>query len=436
VVDARSARPLTWVVIWIISGPSSAGKSTFIQSARCRALTKLGPDVPVAIPGIEGEEHYRGSGDCFVHYNILRPAYLFDRERRRGEAGATDDYRTRATRFSDDPKWVELVGNRAPKQAIVLVANRKTLLERVQGRATRDKTELSRRELDYNPYYWLKLYDRINLPEVYQAWCAELERRRIPYLLLDANNSRYEELDPETALSTVSDEAPPMETSYTREEIETLLSREKFTYQRINLPHGLHTPGKDRSATRDLIFPKRLAGKSVLDVGSALGYFCFEAEAQGATRVLGVELNEERLRQALLLKDILGSKAEFIRRDVVREPLTEQFDCVFFLNVMHHLDEPVHVLAQLAAITRERLVIEFPTFADKRFRRNVGIRLPQLYNRLPLIGVSSRKRRTDQTFVFTPKAMVRILQDHRQLFTKVKIIDSPMRDRKIAICEK
>ncbi|MEP6602908.1 MAG: class I SAM-dependent methyltransferase [Spartobacteria bacterium] len=227
-----------------------------------------------------------------------------------------------------------------------------------------------------------------------------------------------------------------MKTAYTEEEIKRILAAEKFTYQRVQLPYGLSTSGKDRSATRDLIFPERLAGKSVLDVGSALGYFCFEAEAQGATRILGLELNDERLRQSLLLKDILGSNAEFVRRDVVNEPLTEQFDCVFFLNVIHHLDEPMRAISLLAAMTRERLVIEFPTFADKRFRRNVGLRFPSFYNRLPLIGVSSRKKRTDQTFVFTPAAMLRILQDHRQFFGKVKIIDSPMKDRKIAICEK
>jgi 2-polyprenyl-3-methyl-5-hydroxy-6-metoxy-1,4-benzoquinol methylase len=227
-----------------------------------------------------------------------------------------------------------------------------------------------------------------------------------------------------------------VKTNYTEQQIRQILADEKFAYHRVNLPYGLYTPGKDRSATRDLVFPPSLAGKSVLDVGCALGYFSFEAEAKGATRVVGTELKEERLRQARLLKDILGSNVELIARDVLADPLGEQFDVVLLLNVVHHLNEPMHALAKLAAMTRERMVVEFPTFADKRFRRNVGIRFPWLYQRLPLIGVSSRKKRTDQTFVFTPAAIMRILQDHRPLFAKIDIVDSPMPARKIAICYK
>jgi predicted methyltransferase len=57
----------------------------------------------------------------------------------------------------------------------------------------------------------------------------------------------------------------------------------------LRAAHG----GTDRSATRDLIFPKSLAVKTALDVGCALGYFCFEAEARGAARVVRVEQKKE-----------------------------------------------------------------------------------------------------------------------------------------------
>ena len=43
---------------------------------------------------------------------------------------------------------------------------------------------------------------------------------------------------------------------------------------------------------------------------------------------------------------------------------------------------------------------------------------------------------TDQTFVFSPGAIRRILQDHTPLFREVKIVDSPMAGRKIALCTK
>jgi 2-polyprenyl-3-methyl-5-hydroxy-6-metoxy-1,4-benzoquinol methylase len=232
-----------------------------------------------------------------------------------------------------------------------------------------------------------------------------------------------------------------MQTTYSKEEIEKILREERFGYHRVNLPYGLHTRGRDRSQTRDLIFPESLAGKTVLDIGSALGYFCFEAEVKGAARVLGVELDPERLRQACLLKKIVGSQVEFLQRDILRQPLDEQFDYVCLLNVVHHLDEPIRAIHQLAALARETLIIEFPTIEDVKFRKTAGIRFPKRYNRLPLIGVSSRKgtsKKPDggQTFVFTPSAMIRILQDHRALFGDVKIVDSPVPSRKIAICRK
>ena len=100
------------------------------------------------------------------------------------------------------------------------------------------------------------------------------------------------------------------------------------------------------------------------------------------------------------------------------------------------MPEPMRALRALAEMTRSRLVIEFPTFHDEKFRKNCGILFPWLYERLPLIGVSSMAKETDQTFVFTPGAIRRILQDHRMLFRTVEFIASPMPGRKIAICTK
>src|SRR5881227_3718304 len=120
--------------------------------------------------------------------------------------------------------------------------------------------------------------------------------------------------------------------TYTKAQIEHILREQDFEYHRVELPFGLYTPGTDRSSTRDLIFPESLSGKTVLDVGCALGYFCFEAEARGAARVVGVELDRERFRQACLLKDIIGSGVEFLQRDILREALDEQFDYVCLLN--------------------------------------------------------------------------------------------------------
>ena len=229
-----------------------------------------------------------------------------------------------------------------------------------------------------------------------------------------------------------------MKSSFTKSQIEDILKHNDFEYHRVELPYGLSTPGQDRSETRDLIFPPSLNGASVLDVGCANGYFSFEAETRGASRVVGVELRESRFKHAQLLKSIRGSSVEFLNIDISGQPFGDSFDYVLFLNVIHHLPDPIHVLRYLAKITKKRLVVEFPTFSDPKYKRASGLRFPMLYNRFPLIGVSSlADTRTDQTFVFSPGALEKMLMDHDTLFSKVGFIKSPLGiGRKIAFFDK
>jgi 2-polyprenyl-3-methyl-5-hydroxy-6-metoxy-1,4-benzoquinol methylase len=224
-------------------------------------------------------------------------------------------------------------------------------------------------------------------------------------------------------------------TTYTKQQIQELLEQESWEYHRVDLPYALNTPGPDRRSTADIIFTPRLDGKTVLDVGCALGYFCFEAERRGASRVVGIELKDSRYRQALLLKDIKDSRVEFLQRDAIASPPEDQFDYVCCLNVIHHLKEPFYAVRSLSRITRERLILEFPTFSDAKFRRHARMFLSPIYNRRPLVGVSSvADRATDQTFIFSPVALRRVLMDHDRLFRDVEFIGSPIKGRMIAVC--
>ena len=418
-------------MLWIISGPTSVGKSAFIRSEQFSALTGLRPkkkfvikpmDVPASDPRLLAD------ADCIVHYNMLRPVSVFAKHEATEET-SHQEFQTRSIQFMADPWWKEFSGRARdkPKRAVVLVASVSAIVERAGGRR------------GYNIEYWRSLYQKLNLPDIYHAWCSELERQQVPFMFVDATGSTYPVLDAAAAFEIVRRNA--MKTTYSKQQIEKILQEERFAYHRVNLPFGLHTRGRDRSATRDLIFRESLTGKSVLDVGSALGYFCFEAEARGATRVLGIERNEERYRQACLLKQIIGSRVEFLHRDILQHPLDEKFDYVCLLNVLHHLDDPIRAIHLLAPLTREMLVIEFPTIEDAKFRKTTRIRFPKHYNRLPLIGVSSKKGTSTkidggQTFVFTPAALIRMLQDHQPLFRQVEIIDSPVAGRKIALCRR
>src|SRR5712692_7766893 len=66
-------------------------------------------------------------------------------------------------------------------------------------------------------------------------------------------------------------------TSWTKEGICNFFEKELHAYQKMELPCGLATPGTDRRSACDRVFGGNLTGKTVLDIGSAQGYFCFAA---------------------------------------------------------------------------------------------------------------------------------------------------------------
>lgn len=441
-------------MLWIVGGPTSVGKSTFIGSPRCAEITGLPFGTPIVWPAKHSLLDENGRTDLLYHYNILRPPHLKLRAKRPAflKLLKTKPTLRNATDFNQDPRWNDLAARGVDKKAIVLVTSKQTIMQRVRQREVIESSEPTNSNNHYPARYWLDLLRQVNLVVLYRAWCRELRTQGIPYTLVDSSDDAYPIIEDEDRLPAIlrssndihpatSNGARPVppthgaESGYTKEQIEKILREHRFDYHRVNLPFGLHTPGADRSETRDLILPESLAGKTVLDIGSALGYFCFEAEERGAERVVGVELKDDRFRDALMLKDIKGSKVEFLQRDIILDPPNEGFDYVLLLNVIHHLTEPFRAMRQLASITRERLVIEFPTFADQKFRSTVEIEDPSIFNRLPLVGVSSMTE-AKQTFVFTPKAIKRALLNHERLFEDVEIIRSPMQGRALAICHK
>ena len=108
-------------------------------------------------------------------------------------------------------------------------------------------------------------------------------------------------------------------TRWTEDMVRRFLDNEQLGYQKIALPFGLSTPGHERSATCDAIFGGDLEGKSVLDVGSHLGYFCIEALRRGACRAVGWEIDPEHVRQARTIADMVDSSAEYYERDIEGE---------------------------------------------------------------------------------------------------------------------
>jgi len=238
---------------------------------------------------------------------------------------------------------------------------------------------------------------------------------------------------------TLKSQAEPART-WTREAIEQQLKLERFDYQRVPLPFGLATEGHDRSSTAAEIFGDDLAGKSVLDVGASLGFFCFEAEKRGATDVVGIDVHPESVRKARLLAEMKGSQAQFVVGNLESTYLDRKFDQVFCLNVLHHLHDPIAALNRLIDITKEKLILEVATFGAHD-KRKVGLPafICNWLSRFPIIFVTAtgtRGKREVQRFYMSEKAIFNILKVHRGVFAKVELKPSGHKGRFVAIAHK
>ena len=171
-------------------------------------------------------------------------------------------------------------------------------------------------------------------------------------------------------------------------------------YHTVDLGNGLVTPGvyDYRETMSAFGFPEDMSGMTVLDVGSATGFFAFEFERRGA-RVVSMELPslrdldrfpgqyvESSLRKIenmmhksepyterdlcwYLLegpfrycREKLGSKVERCYSTVYditleRTGVREGFDLVFIGDVLIHTLYPLKALAALAPLCRGQLVL-------------------------------------------------------------------------------
>jgi SAM-dependent methyltransferase len=234
---------------------------------------------------------------------------------------------------------------------------------------------------------------------------------------------------------------------WTEEDVRDLIAREDFRYQRIELPYGMSTGGKDRSRTANAILPDDLKGKTVLDVGCRHGYFCFEALKRGASRVVGVDFDADALRKARLLAQCLGVSAEFIELDLEADPLPGHFDYVLGLNILHHMRDPFAVLKKLIGSATNRLVLEVASFNPQDAKRlasrgrlsNLIYRsfvLPFALRQLPVVGIGGDKRNIEEMFFFSPSSLERILRNQYGCFQKIETIDKGHKGRFIIVADK
>ncbi len=142
-------------------------------------------------------------------------------------------------------------------------------------------------------------------------------------------------------------------------------------YHTIDLGGGVVTNGVDNSPERlaRLHLPDSLSGKSVLDIGAWDGFFSFEAERRGASRVVasdyyawhGLGWGTGQGKTAFeLARTVLGSRVEDIDIDVLdlAPERVGTFDVVLFLGVLYHLPNPLLALERVASVTNGMLILE------------------------------------------------------------------------------
>ena len=114
--------------------------------------------------------------------------------------------------------------------------------------------------------------------------------------------------------------------------------------------------------------PKDLTGKSVLDIGCNGGFYSIEMKKRGAERVVGIDSDEDYLRQARFAAEVSDADIEFRKMNVYEVPqLGERFDVVIFMGVLYHLRHPLLALDLLHDhVTKDLLVFQSMQRGSKR----------------------------------------------------------------------
>lgn len=153
-----------------------------------------------------------------------------------------------------------------------------------------------------------------------------------------------------------------------------------YWYHRIELPHGVVTPGWAPLNVDAYRIPERLDGKRVLDIGAWDGFWTFEALKRGARQVVAIDdfsdflgSLKEQDRKAWenfdLCREALGYSAEQCQRHNLSvydlKPETfGHFDYVFAFGLLYHLRYPLLALDLIGAVCAERLYVESAILDD------------------------------------------------------------------------
>jgi ubiquinone/menaquinone biosynthesis C-methylase UbiE len=190
-------------------------------------------------------------------------------------------------------------------------------------------------------------------------------------------------------------------------------------------------PEYEPSGFDELVFSGSISGKTILQIGSSPSGFCNEAIKRGASFATVIDpspLRSEQARDALATQE---TSRGYINADFEEWPADEKsYDIVVCANALHHFYDPVGALRKMMRITRERILLEFPTPAFSRRWRELPFRLMP---GIPLILMDTKsttiESAAERTFLFTISALRKIFNEHTQAFEPLRILERSKKGR-------
>ena len=183
-----------------------------------------------------------------------------------------------------------------------------------------------------------------------------------------------ERAEPKKRISRILTEK---EVEYYKEKIEEYGERIGW-YQSMDLGNGLFTTGATVAGTireglekriTSLQIPDDLTGMTFLDVGSWDGYYAFEAEARGASRVMATWGGGGWGKKDgfLLAREILGSKVEDKNIEVqdISPATVGMWDIVLFSGIFYHMRDPIQAMQAAASVASKCMIVETHIEHDK-----------------------------------------------------------------------
>jgi tRNA (mo5U34)-methyltransferase len=205
----------------------------------------------------------------------------------------------------------------------------------------------------------------------------------------------------------------------TEQEIRDEVNRLAPFHHNVELPYGLstHIPELSRrplEVTRlsNLVkhaFPAlievcggSLRGKRVLDVACNCGGFSVQAAKLNSEYVLGIDVVDHYIEQAVFLKCALGlenTEFEVMDIDNLDESTVGKFDVTFCFGILYHLENPIRVMRKLASITKSIMLVDTTVVRTQTQKMPLWVMHSPSVSTVDSIDVTTSRWRREEGFI-------------------------------------